>query len=313
MAEHPLVRLASKFQVTDGRSFKLRGVKPHETRGFVATKDEAEHLLQEAIQRIAALQETLYAADQWAMLLIFQAMDGAGKDSAIKHVFSGINPQGVQVFSFKAPSPEELDHDFLWRTAVRLPERGRIGIFNRSYYEEVLIVRVHPELLRTERLPAALVGKRIWSERFEDINGFERHLARNGYVIRKFFLHVSPEEQARRFLKRLDEPDKRWKFSMSDIRERERWPDYMRAYESVVRESSTPHAPWTVVPADKKWFARLIVAGTVLGALEDLKVKAPSVSPGHEQELADARAVLARAVGERRHGARAGSRSRKKS
>jgi PPK2 family polyphosphate:nucleotide phosphotransferase len=297
MAEHPLVRLASRFAVTDGRRFRLARVKPDDTKGFSATKEEGEALLHEAVGRIAAYQETLYAQDQWGVLLIFQAMDAAGKDSAIKHVFSGLNPQGVQVFSFKAPSAEELDHDFLWRTTVRLPERGRIGVFNRSYYEEVLVVRVHPELLQSERLPERVITRNIWQERFEDINAFERHLARSGYVVRKFFLHVSREEQARRFLKRLDEPEKRWKFSMSDIRERERWPAYMRAYEDVVRRTSTPAAPWTVVPADKKWFARLVVAGAVLSALEQLQLRSPKVTPGHEHELEEVRTALSRAGG----------------
>jgi PPK2 family polyphosphate:nucleotide phosphotransferase len=208
----------------------------------------------------------------------------------------------VQVFSFKAPSQEELDHDFLWRTAVRLPERGRIGVFNRSYYEEVLVVRVHPELLESERLPSPLIGSRIWDERLDDINAFEHHLTRNGYVIRKFFLHVSKREQARRFLERLEEPDKRWKFSLADIRERERWPDYMRAYEQTIRATSTPEAPWVVVPADKKWFARLVIAGTILQALKDLKLKPPPVSAGQEQELAKVREVLAASTGSQRRG-----------
>jgi PPK2 family polyphosphate:nucleotide phosphotransferase len=238
------------------------------------------------------------------VLLVFQAMDAAGKDSAIKHVFSGVNPQGVQVFSFKAPSAEELDHDFLWRTSVRLPERGRIGVFNRSYYEEVLVVRVHPELLQSERLPDGLVGRKIWDERFEDINAFELHLARSGYIIRKFFLHVSEQEQARRFLKRLEEPHKRWKFSMGDIHERGRWRDYMAAYEDVVRRTSTAHAPWTVVPADRKWFARLVIAGTVLDALSGLKLAPPKVSAGHERELEDVKAALEASIGETRKAGR---------
>src|SRR5829696_7804875 len=211
MARDPLVKLASLFRVSNAKIFRLDDVDTDDTGGFSATKDEAESLLRAAVERIAELQETLYAQDRWAVLLIFQAMDAAGKDSAIKHVFSGINPQGVQVFSFKAPSAEELDHDFLWRTAVRLPERGRIGVFNRSYYEEVLVVRVHPELLQSERLPERVITRSIWQERFEDINAFERHLARSGYVIRKFFLHVSREEQRRRLLARIEEPDKNWK------------------------------------------------------------------------------------------------------
>jgi PPK2 family polyphosphate:nucleotide phosphotransferase len=223
-------------------------------------------------------------------------MDAAGKDSAIKNVFSGVNPQGVQVYAFNAPSDEELDHDFLWRTTVRLPERGRIGVFNRSYYEEVLVVRVHPELLHAQRLPPRIMTRRIWDERLDDIKAFERHLTRNGYVIRKFFLHVSKREQARRFLQRLDERDKRWKFSLADIRDRERWPDYMHAYEETIRATSTPDAPWVVVPADKKWFARLVIAGTILRALRDLKLKPPSVTPHQEQELAKVRTALAKAV-----------------
>jgi PPK2 family polyphosphate:nucleotide phosphotransferase len=306
MAEHRLVKLASRFTVTRGSSFRLGSFDPADTKGFSATKDEAEALLQDTVKRMASLQETLYARDQWSVLLIFQAMDAAGKDSAIKYVFSGLNPQGLQVFSFKAPSAEELDHDFLWRTTVRLPERGRIGVFNRSYYEEVLVVRVHSELLKSERLPAEAVGRGIWSQRFEAIRAFERHLARNGYVIRKFFLHVSRDEQARRFIQRLDEPDKRWKFSMGDVRERERWPEYMRAYEEAVQKTAAPGAPWVVVPADRKWFARLVVAGTVLGALEQLKLRPPRVSAGHERELEEVREALARELdeSERRQGRR---------
>jgi PPK2 family polyphosphate:nucleotide phosphotransferase len=311
MPAHPLVRLAARFAVSDGRRFRLKDVDPGDTRGFSATKEEAESLLREVVERIAALQETLYAQDQWGLLLIFQAMDAAGKDSAIKHVFSGINPQGMQVFSFKAPSAEELDHDFLWRTSVRLPERGRIGVFNRSYYEEVLVVRVHPELLQSERLPAPVVGRDVWAERFEDIKSFERHLSRSGYAIRKFFLHVSRDEQARRFLKRLDEPEKRWKFSMTDIRERERWPEYMKAYDAVVRNTTTPEAPWLVVPADKKWFARLVIAGAVLDALERLELQAPPVTAGHERELEEVRAALAKEIGAA-DGRRARGSSRKK-
>jgi PPK2 family polyphosphate:nucleotide phosphotransferase len=292
VGKNALARLASGFRVDHARKFRLADVDPDDTHGFSPTREEASALLQETRAQIAKRQETLYAQDRWGVLLIFQAMDAAGKDSAIKHVFTGINPQGVQVFAFKQPSSEELDHDFLWRTAVRLPERGRIGVFNRSYYEEVLVVRVHRELLESERLPDAVVTKRIWKERFEDINTFERHLARNGYVIRKFFLHVSRQQQAERFLGRLDEPDKRWKFSMGDIRERERWRDYMKAYEDTIRNTSTREAPWVVVPADKKWFARLVIAATILEALDSLKLQPPKVSPGHEEELAKVRAAL---------------------
>jgi PPK2 family polyphosphate:nucleotide phosphotransferase len=304
MSRTALGRVASRCAVTGGRGFRLRDHDPTSTRGFSAEKAAADDLLRDLVRRIAAQQETLYAQDRWSLLLIFQAMDAAGKDSAIKHVFSGVNPQGIQVFSFKQPSAEELDHDFLWRTTVRLPERGRIGVFNRSYYEEVLVVRVHPEILASERLPDRLVTKRIWQERFEDINAFELHLARNGYVIRKFFLHVSQEEQAQRFLARLEEPDKRWKFSMGDVREREHWGDYLAAYEDAIRQTSQPHAPWVVVPADRKWFARLVIAQTVLDALTGLKLEPPAVSPGHERELHAVRAALERTVGARRRAPR---------
>jgi len=295
-----LIRLADRCTVTDGRDFRIDKVKTDETKGLSPSKEEAEALLKDAVAEIAAQQETLYAQNEWGVLLIFQAMDAAGKDSAIKHVFSGVNPQGVQVHSFKAPAPEELDHDFLWRTAVRLPERGRIGVFNRSYYEEVLVVRVHPELLRAQRLPAPVVTKRIWAERLDDINAFERHLVRSGYLIRKFFLHVSREEQARRFLKRLEEPEKRWKFSLGDIRDREGWDLYMKAYETTIRNTTTPDAPWIVVPADRKWFARLVIAGAILGALKGLELHSPSVDPSHEQELNAVRETLLAEVGARR-------------
>jgi len=312
MARPTLASVARSFSVADGRRFRLKDVDPDDTRGLPQSKESADDVLRDLVARIAALQETLYAQDRWGVLLIFQAMDAAGKDSAIKRVFSGINPQGVQVFSFKAPSAEELDHDFLWRTTVRLPERGRIGVFNRSYYEEVLVVRVHPEILAAERLPDKVVTKRIWQERFEDINSFERHLARNGYVIRKFFLHVSRKEQAERFLSRLEEPDKRWKFSMGDVRERERWPDYMDAYEDAIRSTSQPHAPWVVVPADKKWFARLIVARTVLDALEGLDLHPPEVTEGQERELAAVRAALGKDAGAPRRGANGRSATRRR-
>lgn len=241
---------------------------------------------------LADMQEKLYAQDQWAVLLIFQAMDAAGKDGTIEHVMSGVNPQGCQVFSFKAPSAEELDHDFLWRTSCRLPERGRIGIFNRSYYEEVLVVRVHEELLAREKLPRKLVGKNIWKERFEDIAAFERYLSRNGVLIRKFFLHVSPEEQRKRFLSRLDEPEKNWKFSLADAREREFFHDYMEAYEDMIRHTATPEAPWYVVPADNKWFTRLVVAGAVVDALQSLDLAFPVVDEARRGELEEARKAL---------------------
>jgi PPK2 family polyphosphate:nucleotide phosphotransferase len=236
----------------------------------------------------------LYAQDRWSLLLIFQAMDAAGKDGTIKHVMSGVNPQGVQVFSFKAPSPEELDHDFLWRCMRNLPERGRIGIFNRSYYEEVLVARVHPEILEGQKLPPELLGKRIWQERFEDIRNFERYLTRNGVVIRKFFLHVSKAEQKRRFLSRLDEPAKNWKFSASDVAERRHWKAYQRAYEDAIRETATPQAPWYAVPADHKWFTRLVVAAAIGEALLQLDLHYPKLSEAQKKALTAARRALQR-------------------
>ena len=292
-----LVRLARGFTIRDGRRFSLRRIRPADTRGLEdLSKDEARALLTRAVEAIARQQELLYAQDRWSVLLIFQAMDAAGKDSAIKHVLSGVNPQGVQVFSFKAPSAEELDHDYLWRTTIRLPERGRIGVFNRSYYEEVLAVRVRPELLAAQRLPHGLVTPRIWKERLEDICAHERHLVRNGYIIRKFFLHVSPEEQAARFLARLENPAKRWKFSAADLDDRRRWPAYMRAYEETIRQTSAPDAPWLAVPADRKWFARLVIAGAVLDALRTLQLTPPALSTAGSRQLATARRSLAAAA-----------------
>ena len=268
----------------------------HRSRGHAGIRfQEARPRPSRARHRDASaeLQEKLYAQDRWALLLIFQAMDAAGKDSTIKHVMSGVNPQGCQVYSFKAPSDEELDHDFMWRTTCRLPERGRIGIFNRSYYEEVLVVRVHPELLARQRLPAKLMTRDIWRERYEDINAFERYLTRNGVVVRKFFLHVSREEQRQRFLERLDEPEKNWKFSLTDVRERRHWDEYMAAYEDVIRHTSSPHAPWYVVPADHKWFTRLVVVSAILDALSSLDLAFPSVEPDRMKELDAARVALA--------------------
>ena len=284
-----------KFRVEDGGKFKLKDFDPGETLGLKhrdGIKDRAGELLQEGVEILRKMQEMLYARDRWAVLLIFQAMDAAGKDSVIKHVMSGINPQGCQVFSFKTPSTEELDHDFMWRTNRRMPERGRIGIFNRSYYEEVLVVRVHPDLLEKQKLPPSLVTKKIWKERFEDINAYERYLTRNGVLIRKFFLNVSKEEQKKRFLERLDNPDKNWKFSVADAREREHWDDYMEAYEDMIRNTATKHAPWYVVPADKKWFTRLVVAAGIIDALDGLKLSFPKVDDEKLKELAAARAVL---------------------
>jgi PPK2 family polyphosphate:nucleotide phosphotransferase len=289
----------SPLAITDGRRFRLRDVDPRDTGKLSPSKDESADYVRESVSRLSALQEKLYADDRYGVLLMFQAMDAAGKDGVIKHVLSGINPQGCEVSSFKAPSAEELDHDFLWRTTRRLPERGRIGVFNRSYYEEVLVVRVHPEFLGAQRLPAGLVTNRIWQERFDDINAFELHMARNGYVIRKFFLHVSKEEQRKRFLKRLEEPHKRWKFSQTDVKERERWGDYMRAYEDMIRHTSAPHAPWVVVPADRKWYARCVVASAIVQALDELDLKFPKVDASKRRELARVRAAL-EAQGRRR-------------
>ena len=286
------------YRVTKGGEFRLKDINPHDTGGIESElKQEARDLLQQAIGQLSELQEKLYAQDHWAVLLVFQAMDAAGKDSTIKHVLSGVNPQGCEVYSFKSPSDEELDHDFLWRASRRVPERGRIGIFNRSYYEEVLVVRAHPDLLLRQRIPRQLITKDIWRERFEDINNFERYLARNGVVVRKFFLHVSKEEQKRRFLSRLDEPEKNWKFSLADARERQYWNDYMEAYEDMIRHTSSRQAPWFVVPADNKWFTRLVVSAAVIDALQRLDLAFPKIDARRREELAAARAAL---TGEKR-------------
>jgi len=279
------------YVVEDGRGFRLKHHDPGDSSG-IESKEKAEKILAKGVALLAELQEKLYAQDRWAVLLIFQAMDAAGKDGAIKHVMSGVNPQGCQVYSFKAPTSEELDHDFLWRTAKSLPERGRIGIFNRSYYEEVLVVRVHPEILAKQKLPHQLATKRIWKERYEDIAAHERYLARNGVAIRKFFLNVSRAEQKRRFLERLERTEKNWKFSTADAKERQHWKEYMAAYEDVIRETAAPHAPWIVVPADKKWFARLVVAAAVADAMEGLNLAFPEVTDEQKKELAAARRVL---------------------
>jgi PPK2 family polyphosphate:nucleotide phosphotransferase len=284
--------ITSPFLVTNGRSFRLRQVDPQGPRRLPLSKEEATAQLPRTIARLVELQEKLYAHGKWGVLLIFQAMDAAGKDSAIKHVLSGVNPQGCQVASFKVPSSEELNHDFLWRTTVRLPERGRIGIFNRSYYEEVLVARVHPELLDSQRLPPEVMTRHIWKERFEDIRASELHLTRSGFVIRKFFLHVSKEEQRQRFLKRLDEADKRWKFSMGDVEERALWRNYMKAYEDMIRQTSAPHAPWVVVPADRKWLAHHLIARAAVDAIEALDLRLPKMSPAKRRELEAARREL---------------------
>jgi len=284
---------AKPFRVTDGSNFRLKNVDPGDTLGIGSEeKSRAKEALGTGVEALAQLQDMLYAQDRWAVLLIFQAMDAAGKDGTIKHVMSGVNPQGCQVYSFKTPSSEELDHDFLWRCMKYVPERGRIGIFNRSYYEETLVVRVHPEFLEKQRLPPELVTKDIWKQRFQDIRNFERYLTRNGVVIRKFFLHVSKGEQKRRFLERLENPEKNWKFSANDIKERAYWGDYMTAYEDVIRYTSTPEAPWYVVPADNKWFTRIVVAAAIIETLDGLNLQYPKVSKEKLKELAAARQVL---------------------
>ena len=283
-------KFVKPYRVDDGKKFRLKDHDASDSSGL--EKEKAEKLLAKGVERLAALQEKLYAQDKWAVLLIFQAMDAAGKDGAIKHVMSGINPQGCQVYSFKAPTSEELDHDFLWRTAKSLPERGRIGIFNRSYYEEVLVVRVHPEILERQKMPRKLITKRVWKERYEDIAAHERYLTRNGVAIRKFFLNVSKAEQKKRFLERLDRPEKNWKFSTADAKERGHWKEYMAAYEDLIRETATPEAPWVVVPADKKWFARLVVAAAVAEAMEELDLAFPEVTAEQKKDLAAARRVL---------------------
>jgi PPK2 family polyphosphate:nucleotide phosphotransferase len=280
-----------RYRISDGRRFALAKIDPGDTHE-VTEKERAEALLAEGVELLAELQDKLYAQDRWALLLVFQAMDAAGKDGTIKHVMSGVNPQGCQVFSFKAPTATDLDHDYLWRCMQCLPERGRIGIFNRSYYEEVLVVRVHPELLAGQKLPPEMVTKDIWKERFADINAFERYLTHNGVVIRKFFLHVSRGEQRRRFLQRLEDPDKNWKFSLGDAKERGHWKHYMRAYEDMIQHTGTRHAPWFVVPADNKWFTRVVVAAAVIDALADLDLAYPKVDKAKRQELAAARAAL---------------------
>jgi PPK2 family polyphosphate:nucleotide phosphotransferase len=285
--------LSRPYAVTDGRRFRLKDADPRDTGPLkAADKPRAAEALREGIEAMAGLQDMLYAQDQWSLLLIFQAMDAAGKDGVIKHVMSGLNPQGCQVASFKAPSSEELDHDYMWRCQQHLPERGRIGIFNRSYYEEVLVVRVHPEILRGQRLPPVLMDAKIFKRRFEDIAEFERHLAHNGTVVRKFFLHVSRKEQKRRFLERLDTPAKNWKFSASDVKERAHWKDYMAAYEEMIRRTSTKEAPWYVVPADNKWFTRTVVAAAVVDALGSLGLHYPNLGPEQLKELAAARRLL---------------------
>src|SRR6476620_11445510 len=279
-----LEKYVDPFRITKGKNFRLKDFDPADTCGLKMDKGEAAKLLQRGNEWLAEEQEMLYAQDRWSVLLIFQAMDAAGKDGTIKHVMSGVNPQGCQVFSFKQPSSEDLDHDFMWRYAKSLPERGRIGIFNRSYYEEVLVVRVHQEILKRQKLPSPLVGKRIWDERLADIANFEDYLTRQGTKILKFFLYVSRKEQKKRFLDRLDEPEKNWKFSASDVQERKFWDDYMHAFEEAIRATASKHAPWFVVPADNKWFTRLVVAAAIVEALEGLDLAYPKVDSRKEKE-----------------------------
>ena len=286
-------KFSEPYRVNEGKGFRLKDVDPGDTREFTAEdKPRAKEALAMGVEALSELQERLYAQDRWTVLLIFQAMDAAGKDGAIRHVMSGVNPQGCQVYSFKAPSSEDLDHDYLWRCQKCLPERGRIGIFNRSYYEEVLVVRVHPEFLQKQSLPPELIGKDIWKERFKDIGNFERYLAHNGVAICKFFLHVSKKEQKKRFLERLENPDKHWKFSPSDTKERAFWDQYMEAYEEMIRETATEQAPWYVVPANNKWFTRVVVAAAIIETMASLNLKFPEVSKEKLKELNAVRETL---------------------
>jgi PPK2 family polyphosphate:nucleotide phosphotransferase len=284
---------AKSYRVDDGKKFRLKDFDPADTGGL-HSREHADELLQKGIASMADQQDKLYAQGRWALLLIFQAMDAAGKDGVIKHVMSGLNPQGCQVYSFKAPSPEELNHDYLWRSMQRDPERGRIGIFNRSYYEEVLVVRVHKEALEKERIPESHITKHIWEQRFEDIKAFEHYLSHNGIVIRKFFLNLSKKEQKKRFLSRLEEPGKNWKFSAADIQERAYWDDYMKAYEELIENTATKHAPWYVVPADNKWYTHLVVAAAITETLEDLKLDYPKLGPEQRKQLLEAKKILQR-------------------
>jgi PPK2 family polyphosphate:nucleotide phosphotransferase len=283
-------KILQAFRVDSPDRFKLKSIDCADTGGI--DKDAATATLTDEVKRLSDLQERLYAEGRWAVLIVLQGMDAAGKDSIISHVMSGVNPQGCDVHSFKAPSAEELDHDFMWRTTTRLPARGRIGIFNRSYYEEVLVARVHPEVLEGQKLPPGLTGKHVWEDRFRDIRAFERHLARSGTLVLKLFLHVSKEEQRRRFLDRLEEPAKRWKFSMNDVRERKRWDDYMAAYQDMIRATSRPGAPWFVVPADHKWFARLVIAAALIEGLESLDLAFPKIEGAALKEMGEIRRAL---------------------
>lgn len=286
-------KLIGDYRVTSGKKFKLKNWEPSDTHGLDSEfKDEAKELLTIGVEWLAELQDKLYAQDRWAVLCIFQAMDAAGKDSTIKHVMSGVNPQGCQVFSFKQPSSEDLDHDFMWRYQRCMPERGRIGIFNRSYYEEVLVVRVHEEILKAQKLPEKLITKSIWDDRLEDIANFEKYLARNGVSVIKFYLHLSKEEQKKRFLARIDKPEKNWKFDSGDIKERGHWDEYRRAFEEAISATATPESPWYIIPADNKWFARLAVSAALVQKLEGLDLQYPKVDKVKLEQLAQAKALL---------------------
>jgi PPK2 family polyphosphate:nucleotide phosphotransferase len=292
MAKPRFAKLVDRFIIRHGDKFRLKDFDPDDTADLKLTKEAARDVLKDGVNQLRKLQEKLYAQDRWALLLVFQAMDAAGKGGAIEHVMSGVNPQGCEVFSFGRPSEQERDHDFLWRHLVRLPERGRIGIFDRSHYEEVLTVRVHPEILASQKIPSKLVSRHIWKERFKDIRSFESYLARQGYAIRKFFIHISRKEQLQRFTKRLDEPDKNWKFKLDDLKEREMWPQYMDAYEDLIRHTATPDAPWVIVPGNKKWFARLVVAATVINALDELDLHFPKLDASQVRDLKKGRKIL---------------------
>jgi PPK2 family polyphosphate:nucleotide phosphotransferase len=280
-----------QYAARPGKRLRLEDHDPADTAGF-RSKDAAQERLAKGLEELRDLQERLYAQDRWSLLLIFQARDAAGKDGTIKHVMSGVDPHGVQVHSFKQPSEEDLDHDYLWRVTRRLPERGCIGVFNRSHYEEVLVVRVHPEILARQKLPARLVTKQIWKERYEDLRAYEQHLARNGTVVRKFFLNVSRDEQRQRFLERLEEPEKHWKFSIGDLRQSDHWDEYQRAYEDMITNTSTKDAPWYVIPADRKWFTRMVVADVIVDTLKSLDLRYPEITPEKKKEIAEARRLL---------------------
>jgi PPK2 family polyphosphate:nucleotide phosphotransferase len=277
-------KFAKPYRIEHGKNFRLKDFDPAATT-HVHSKEQGQQLLAQGIAEMTEFQDKLYAQDSWGVLLIFQAMDAAGKDGAIKHVMSGVNPQGCQVYSFKVPSSEDLNHDYLWRSSKCLPERGHIGIFNRSYYEEVLVVRVHPQLVKNERLPEPLVGKNLWQDRFDEIRNFELYLSNNGIVVRKFFLNISKKEQKRRFLERLETPEKNWKFSAADVAERQCWDDYMKVYEEMIAATSTKHSPWYVVPADNKWYTRLVVAAAIVDTLKDLKLAYPTIDAEKRKQL----------------------------